>query len=151
MNHIKSTLHEICLAIVDSKIADYKQAIEDARAAQQNETKSSAGDKYETTREMMTQEIENSTRQLIAAEAERQLLNHALNENLANGKVHHGSIVKTDTGNFYVAAGIGKVIADEETFQVVSPVSPIGKLLIGKTAADLLEFNGKKYMLKEVV
>lgn len=151
MGNLKSRLHEICAAMLSSKIADYKQAIDDARAAQQNETKSSAGDKFETTREMMTQEIENNTRQLIAAEAEGHLLNLAQSDNGEHGKVHHGSIVKTDGGNFYIAAGIGKVALDSEIYQVVSPVSPIGKLLLGKTAGAILEFNAKKYRIEEIV
>jgi hypothetical protein len=64
------------LSLVEEKINTAKAEIESAREAQQNETKSSAGDKYETSREMMTQEIEKHSKSLADAEQQKSILIH---------------------------------------------------------------------------
>ena len=151
MDSSKSFLYGQSLIILEQLLATYKQAIANARIAQQNETKSSAGDKYETNREMMTQEIENATRQLLVAESEMRLLQNAFLNNIANGLVHHGSIVKTQTDHFYIAASVGRLVLKAETYHVVSPLSPIGKLLIGKAVGDIVTLHTKNYSISHIL
>ena len=55
---IKQKLYNLCHAYLDNNIQNAEAVIADAREAARNETKSSAGDKYETAREMMQQDID---------------------------------------------------------------------------------------------
>ena len=57
MPSIKQHLYTLCCEYVAQRIAEATQAIADTQEAVNNETKSTAGDKYETSREMMQQEI----------------------------------------------------------------------------------------------
>lgn len=60
---LKEKLYRLCIAEAEARIAAAELNIRSAKDAQSNETKSSAGDKYETSREMMEQEISfNQTR-----------------------------------------------------------------------------------------
>ena len=51
-SQIKKHLHERCLAIVQQRMCDAKEAMDGAQQSANQEEKSSAGDKYETGRAM---------------------------------------------------------------------------------------------------
>jgi hypothetical protein len=61
---IKQQLYAKCLVFVEQRIATAQEAIASAQRSANEETKSSAGDKYETGRAMAQLEIEKSTLQL---------------------------------------------------------------------------------------
>ena len=61
-----------------------------------------------------------------------------------------GSLVQTPQGMYYLAISIGKVMLENKPYFVVSPASPIGKLLHGKKAGDEAVFNGRKISIKAV-
>ena len=64
MQPIKQRLYNLCCEYVTERIAEAMQAIADTQEAVNNETKSTAGDKYETSREMMQQEINRDASRL---------------------------------------------------------------------------------------
>lgn len=68
---IKTSLYQHCLAFVEKRIETAKTALQQAREASNDDTKSSAGDKFETSREMAQQDIERNMRLL--SDAEEQL------------------------------------------------------------------------------
>ena len=149
MNQLKKDLYQQCLAFVEARIRPAEQAIISAREAAADDTKSSAGDKYETTREMMQQEISRNQMQLMEARK----LKHALSQispDKQHDTVSNGSIVITDQGNFYLAISAGQLKRDTETYFAVSPYSPIGKKLLGLKVGDSFEFNGKGYVVREL-
>jgi hypothetical protein len=53
---IKPALHAACVAFIEQRIAAARAAMEAAQESSKSETKSSAGDKYETGREMANAE-----------------------------------------------------------------------------------------------
>ena len=61
---IKNQLYQLCCNYVNKRIDEINVIIDEAVEAANNETKSSAGDKYEVGREMMQQEIELNTARL---------------------------------------------------------------------------------------
>ena len=67
MPDLKEKLLKKCFEAVDERIKSAENAIISAKEASQDDTKSSAGDKYETTREMMQQEISRNEAQLYEA------------------------------------------------------------------------------------
>ena len=137
----KSQLLEECLNNVHRRIDDIKAALKDADEALSNDTKSSAGDKYETTREMIQQDINRYQKQLVLAENDLSTLLHI---NLVNiGKrVISGTLVSTNLGQYFICISM-----NNNTIYVISPASPLGQLLLGKKVGDLIKFNGNEHII----
>ncbi|MBL7777619.1 MAG: GreA/GreB family elongation factor [Chitinophagales bacterium] len=145
---MKQKLLNHLLQLVDLQVATIQSQIDTAREAQAAETKSSAGDKYETTREMMTQELEQLTRQLNVA-----LQNKAILQQMPlqpHDAVQQGSLVNTNRGVFYICAPLGKITYEEKVYQVISATSPLGKILMGKAAGEQVVVNGVGYGILSV-
>jgi len=61
---MKQLIHNQLLTDLDKRIKSAKEFIESAKESRDNDTKSSAGDKFETGREMMQMEIDKNETQL---------------------------------------------------------------------------------------
>lgn len=149
MPSIKEKLFLLCMDYADERIRTAQQGIVSAKEASVNDTKSSAGDKYETTREMMQQEISFNEVQLFEA----QKLKHALtliNPSRQSAIAEPGSLVLTDNGQFFIAVSAGSFSLDGKQYFVISPASPVAKVLIGLKKGDKANFNGKVFTLTAV-
>jgi len=146
---IKIRLHQKCNEINQQRVLQLKTTIQEAQNAANNETKSSAGDKHETGRAMAQLETEKLTKQLTEALKLEQTLNR-INANESSKSIGLGSIVITDNGNFYLSISLGKVELENQLYFVISTLSPIGKLLIGKKENDTFSFNGKVYKIEKI-
>ncbi len=150
MSSIKELLHQQCASYVQAKIDNAQEGIDEAQKASQQETKSSAGDKYETGRAMIQQEINRNTGLI----TEAKLLMGTLNQISTAGTApvaDIGSLVVTNKGKFYIAISAGTLKADGDNYFAVSPASPIGVKLRGKKTGDKIEVNGVTYQVKEVM
>jgi transcription elongation GreA/GreB family factor len=150
MTDVKTQLYNQCLDYVQKRMDAAQLAIDEAQKASNDDTKSSAGDKYETGREMMQQETNRNIAQLIEANKLKISLNK-INPTVVNKKVDAGSLVITSNGNFYVAISAGVLKIDNESYFAVSPSSPIGTRLIGQKAGDTFKLNDKMYQIKAVI
>lgn len=150
MQDIKSSLYQLCLNFIKERIETAEFALKQAREASNDDTKSSAGDKYETSREMMQQDIDRNKRLLIDAEDNQRVL-LSLKESPSSVTARNGSLIYTNQSNFYLSISAGQLHLDKDTYFAISAVSPIGKLLLGKRNGDHFEFNGKKYTIKDIV
>ncbi|GAA4902217.1 3-oxoacyl-ACP synthase [Mucilaginibacter defluvii] len=151
MTDLKAKLHSLCLNYVQQKIDNAGEAIAEAQQAANNETKSSAGDKYETGRAMAQQEADRNMAQLNEANKLKVVLNHIAVTPNSTGVADAGSIVTTDNGNFYIAISAGVLQVDDgSSYIAVSAASPIGTQLKGKRESDEFILNGKKYRLTGV-
>lgn len=147
---IKKRLFEACLDYVQQRIDAAKLAIEDAQAAAEDETKSSAGDKYETGREMMQQEKDRNMAQLNEANKLKVQLSQVKIDSISK-TAETGSLVVTDNGRFYIAISAGVIKLDNESYYAVSPASPVGLKLKGLTVGNKFSLNEKSYIVKEVI
>jgi transcription elongation GreA/GreB family factor len=125
-------------------------AINEAQKASTDDTKSSAGDKYETGREMMQQETDRNVKQLNEANKLKVALNK-INPNIVADKAETGSVVITDNGNFYIAVSAGILMVDDRKYFAVSPASPIGIRLLGQKEGAMFKLNDKTYQIKQVI
>ncbi|MBK0381175.1 3-oxoacyl-ACP synthase [Mucilaginibacter segetis] len=150
MDDIKATLHKLCIDYVQSRMQAAEDAIKEAQNAAKDDTKSSAGDKYETGREMMQQETNRNMAQL--TEANKLMV--ALNQ------VHYtpvyttaapGSLVTTNNGTFYIAISAGILSLDGKSYYAVSPASPIGLKLTGKKTGETFSLNEKNYQITSII
>lgn len=150
MDNIKKLLYQQCLVYVQKRMQEAENAFRDAEQAANDDTKSSAGDKYETGREMMQQEKNRITAQLNEANKLMVALNHISTK--SNDPVAgNGSLVITDKAKFYLAISAGNLMVNNEIYIAVSPASPIGFKLKGLKAGDNFEVNGKKYQIEQVL
>lgn len=131
-------------------MAAAQQAIDDARDAAANETKSSAGDKYETGREMMQQEIDLNTVRLTELQKLKAILD-TISPEQSNSTVVPGSIVFTSEGKYYLSISIGKLTIDGSTYYCLSAASPLGRSLMGLKKGDSFSFNGKSIIVEDVL
>ena len=139
-------LHEL----LDSQIETAQAAINSAKESKNNETKSTAGDKFETGRAMMQIEQEKAEMQLSKT---IQLKNRLQQIDLEKTyeKVGFGSLVITNRGKYFIAIGIGKVKLNEEIYFVISPDSPIGQLLLGKKIGGKIAFRNQKIEIQTIL
>jgi transcription elongation GreA/GreB family factor len=147
---LKKQLYDLCLQYVQKRMEAAQLAIEEAQKASNDDTKSSAGDKYETGRAMMQQETDRNRRQLDETNKLKVALNQ-VNPSAVSDKVETGSLVITDNGNFYIAISAGTLTVDDEAYFAVSPASPIGLMLKGKKIGEEIVLNGKPYLIKMVI
>ncbi|HZY39251.1 MAG TPA: 3-oxoacyl-ACP synthase [Mucilaginibacter sp.] len=150
MINLKKELYQKCLDYVQTRIAAAKQAIEDSQAAANDETKSSAGDKYETGREMMQQETDRNMAQLNEANKLKVALSQIKPVGSAE-TVEAGSLAITDNGSFYLAISAGVLTVNNDKYYAVSPASPIGLKLKGLKPGNKFTLNEKSYLIKEVI
>lgn len=146
---IKQALHQRCTAIAEERIVALQQIIKETQLAANNETKSSSGDKHETGRAMAQLEVEKLTAQLRELQSIKQSLAQ-IDPTRTDHKVVSGSLVHTNNGNFYMAASIGKVALDNQSFFAISLASPMGKLLLTKKENESFSLNGREYTILKV-
>jgi len=146
---IKSKLHEACMEFVKKRIKNAEEAIVSYQEAANEESKSSAGDKYVTGRAMMQREVENLSVQLNEARKLEEILIN-MNPKNAHNEVTKGALVNTTQGDYYVAVSAGQLKIDDNTYFAVTPASPIGTKMEGLRAGDSFELNNKKITIKEV-
>ncbi|MFY9309459.1 MAG: 3-oxoacyl-ACP synthase [Bacteroidia bacterium] len=147
---LKSLLCNKCEQYIAQRLATVQAAISAAAESGNDETKSSAGDKHETGRAMMQLEQEKNSRQLNEVMELQKLLNK-INPSQNAAVVEPGSLVFTDKGTFYIAISAGKLTIDKNVYFAISPTSPIAVKLMGLKVNDGMEFNGVKYLIKEII
>jgi transcription elongation GreA/GreB family factor len=149
MENIKNSLYQLCLNIVEERLQNAQLASEQASDGAGEETKSSAGDKYETAREMMQQEKDRAQKQ--ANEANKLMVAlQGINTSTTHTIIQPGSVVLTDNGNFYVSISAGALNYEGHAYVAISPASPIGVKMLGLKPGDGFEMNGRKYKVAEV-
>ena len=149
MSELKEQLHNLCTAYIAQREQQIAQAIADARDAAANDTKSSAGDKYETGREMMQQEIDLNLARLAELQKQKTALAH-IAANDAKDLVVPGAVVTTNNGAFYIAIGAGPLKPDGNTYYAISPASPVGSAMAGQKAGHTFQLNGKRFVIERV-
>ncbi|WP_439183201.1 hypothetical protein [Carboxylicivirga taeanensis] len=137
---LKAELVAALNQLVEQKESALLLAIDDVLESMQNDTKSSAGDKFETGREMMQIELNNKRAQLnhvLRLKRDLQQIDvHAI-----KNKVEFGSIVQANNGFYFLSVPLGKVVINKTTYLAVSLASPIGQALKGHQVHDTISFN----------
>ncbi len=149
MKGLRAKLHRACVAYVEQRIETLNRAMAEVKEAADEETKNSAGDKYETGRAMMQIEMEKHAAQLAeATKLQKALKELSLEEN--STEVQPGSVVFTNHETFYISIGAGALTVDDARYFAVSPSSPIGAKLMGCKAGDQFELNKRVFQIKQV-
>jgi transcription elongation GreA/GreB family factor len=146
---LKNTLYNYCLAYVQDRIQTASEAMRTAQESANSETKSSAGDKYETGRAMA--QLERDRHAQLLAEAQRMLADlEKINPDITSSVAVPGSLVQTSRGTFLISISAGKLTVEGADYFAVSSASPIGALLLGKRVGDVVAFNRTEYIIQYV-
>ena len=137
---MKEQLYKECESYLEEKIARISHSIQDLEAALTNESKSSAGDKYETGREMINIEIHKLSTQLQQFQ-QLQITLEIAKRNAATDIVKMGSLVKASNANYFICIPVGEVAVEDKKVYVIGAGSPIARALIGKSVGDTFSFN----------
>ncbi|MEA5427090.1 transcription elongation factor [Arcicella lustrica] len=134
---------------LDQRIQTSYDAMQAAQASANEESKSSAGDKYETSRAMG--QLDRDMHGLMHEQAKREkAIVERIDMNLTFKKGAVGAFLKTSTGNYFLAVSVGICKIDGENIMIISPQSPIGALLMGKGKDDTFNFRGKEAKIEEI-
>jgi transcription elongation GreA/GreB family factor len=154
MNESKETfkqqLHAACLAYVQERIDACQAAIHAAQESANSETKSSAGDKYETGRAMAQNERDRNTIQLRQAQQLQGELVR-INPELPCDTVRPGALVQTSLGHFYISISAGKLTVGGQDYFAVSAAAPVAAALAGKRTGEQVQFNGKPVKISAIL
>lgn len=144
---MKSELLEIIHQKISEKIQKLEQLIAETRASN-NDTKSSMGDKYETSREMLQQEINHLQIQLNEHLKSQKILKN-INPN-PHKIVTLGSLVETEKGMFFIAISLGELSFNQEKIFVISAESPLAKAMNGKKTGESFVVNNLSQIIKNI-
>jgi transcription elongation GreA/GreB family factor len=131
------------------RIDTARVALNYAQESANAEDKSSAGDKYETGRAMAHLEREKALEQLNEATKLKSAM-EKMSLTYESDRVRLGSIVFTDTLNFYLAISAGKLIIHGVEFLTLTPASPLGVNLMGLKKGDRFIFNKQTLVIAEI-
>lgn len=143
----KASLLSLIKEKLSEKIENFEKLISETRASS-NDTKSSMGDKYETGREMLQQEINNLQVQLNEILKQKDFLKTVLPK--PNDKAEKGAIVKTEKGLFFISVSLGEIKIDNDKIICISPESPLAKAMNGKQKGDAFSLNNMSQKIFEI-
>lgn len=146
----KKLLRDHCVALLKVRIEALAAKMANAQAAANEETKSSAGDKYETARAMNQLEKEMLGRQY--AENRKELAAMiSIDISASNETIRAGSLVRLDHMYIFLLGGLGKLNVESHTVFVVSPNAPLAGSIIGKKKGDMILFNKQTMEVLEIL
>ncbi len=129
---------------------EFKRQLEDTIESMNNETKSSAGDKYETSREMTSREFQNIQETFI--------LNTAMIDDLKKidvdrtyNKVELGSFIITNEGSYFISVAFGKIKIDGKECYAISKSAPLAKAMIGFMVGDKMQFQQREITIMDIM
>jgi len=146
----KQNIYHQFKQMLETKIDGLQQQLKDLKESTANETKSTAGDKYETARAMLQIEQDNTRRQLQEV-LEQQSIFTAIDISINSDEIIRGSLVKTNKGYLFISVALGKIMVDGITVIALSPQSPLGKQLMGLRVNDITTINNIAYTIEEIL
>ena len=145
----KTKLIEHIQGLIQEKVTALNRQIIQIQEAQQDDTKSSAGDKFETGREMLQAELNKYALQKAKLEESLGVL-ASINTQTAHSEVELGSLVQTTQADYFIAIGLGHLQVEGQSLYVISLASPLGKALHHKRKGESFVFQNKTILIQDV-
>ena len=136
--------------ILQDKIDIYQDLIQSLTEDAQNDAKSSAGDKHETTLSKLHIEQEKIAYKLKEA-FEQQAILSKLDILQVSNNVVLGSLVITNHLTVFVCTALPKITVDNQTVFAISRQSPLGMQLMHKTVKAEFLVNQVNYKILEIL
>jgi transcription elongation GreA/GreB family factor len=146
MKSTKSQIQANLRSILENTLEEARREYLLAKESRDSDTKSSAGDKFETGREMMQREMDK-----LSALVDNTLNSIAKLDRIADLPtsmvISEGSLVETDQETYFISIGYGKL----DTIYAISIESPLGLELKGKRVGDRIEMRGRNITIKSIL
>ena len=150
METLKQELLEKCEHFIQQKTAALQYAMQGLKQDLENESKSSAGDKFETDREMINIEWNKISNQLQQYEQMRSVLKQ-INVQVDSGIAKAGSIIFTENANYFISIPAGEIIVQDTRFYAIGSKAPVAIAMLGKTENDSYTFNQQNVLIKKII
>ncbi|SDA71694.1 hypothetical protein SAMN03080617_01884 [Algoriphagus alkaliphilus] len=151
MNEFKSKVYQTALSQLKQKEALLSQERKNIIESILEEEKNSAGDKYETSRETITQDLNTIEKQIKQSKMDLDEIYRLQAIKDTPVSVQEGALIKLGADWFLLAISIGQVNVDDTKVFLMSKNSPLGELLIGKKKKEQVNFRGKLMSIEELV
>ena len=135
--------------LLSEKINELRFMISDLAQDAQNDAKGSAGDKHETALSMMHLEQEKLNQKLAEKKKKKNSIDN-IDADAIHTKVALGSLVQTNEMLFYISAALLKIQLENKIIIAVSPQSPLGSQLLGKSVGDEITINNNRFHIKTI-
>lgn len=145
----KESLHLHCINVVKEKIRIFENELKALTRSASSDTKSSMGDKYETSREMINLEKGKIGQQLQHAQ-NMALILRGINSSQLMDSAELGAVVRTNKTTFYLSAPLGQVSVNNKTCFCISMGSPIAREMISKKIGDIFLMAGQSQEIIEI-
>jgi transcription elongation GreA/GreB family factor len=142
----KQKVHQHYFQLLQDKIDVFQDRIEALTIDAANDAKGSAGDKHETALSMMHLEQEKMNAKINEFLGQKNIL-ESLNPTIKHIVVGVGSLVAANDILLYLSTALPKALIDDKTVFAISPQSPLGQALMGKSLLDAVYVNEKKYSI----
>lgn len=120
--------------------------MDELHQSRQAETKSSAGDKHETGRAMVDQELGQLNQQ--REKVQRSLVELQRLPIGTCDTAQIGAAVEVERMIYFISVSSGKVqTSSSKPVYALSPISPAGQAMLGKCAGETFELNGVKQVI----
>ena len=136
--------------LILDKLNEFEVTERSAQESAANDTKSSMGDKHETSREILQQEREMNGRRMAEALRQKEELERILPD-AQFSKIQTGALAETSLGWFFFSTALGILNVENDKVAVISMASPIGQSLKGMKAGDSILFQGKPILIKNII
>ncbi|MGB5981712.1 MAG: transcription elongation factor [Nonlabens sp.] len=145
----KIAVNSECLRILGERLDSIDENLKNLMQAKESETKSSAGDKYETGMAMIQNQEELYKRQRLQTQ---EILNKLLkiDPDKICSIVEDGALVALPSGIYYLSAGMGKITVVGKDIFALSLASPMGMALKNRRTGEQFTFNEKKHTILKI-
>ncbi|WP_192347972.1 hypothetical protein [Algoriphagus sp. Y33] len=150
MNTFKEKVYQTAIAQVKEKINLLKTERKAINDGILEDTKSSAGDKFETGREMMSRDLMTVENQLKQANFEFDELCRLQAIKEPSSSVQEGSLVQVGKDKYLISVSLGQITVDGQKLFMLSKNSPLGEILVGAKKDEQVEFRGKSIRITEL-
>ena len=135
--------------LVQDRIDVFQDMISGLTADAQNDAKGSAGDKHETALAMMHLEQEKLNHKLKEILEQKAVLDK-IDATQKHQNVALGSLVQTNGLLLFISVALPKITIEEQTVFALSPLSPLGSQLLGKTTGISVTVNNTTYQIESI-
>lgn len=136
--------------LLQDKIDVYERLLDSLTTDAQNDAKSSAGDKHETTLSKLHIEQEKIAIKLKEAYVQLQQINKIDASKKAN-QVVNGSLVVTNHVTVLIGTALPKITVNNQSVFAISSQSPLGVQLMGKTTRATFQVNQVTYTIEAII
>ncbi len=151
MKTIRKLLFDHCENNINFKLKSYLKIDQELLKSLNEETKSSAGNKHETTRAMIQIEREKNSHRIKEIEVLKKNLVLVKSIKPSETDVKIGSIIFTSNNNYFICIPSEIYSSDTNKIYCVSPKSPIAKAYFGKKIGDIVNFNKNESKIEKII